>query len=348
MVEVRTFDGDATAAAAFTQRVWSDRYRLKIPVIEWSAPYFEWQLLRDRPGARDFLVAAYDGSRLVGTLFAEAFPFQLRGTPIDATMGSWLSVDPEYRRHGIARKLADEQARRHRARGARFMLGYGVAGTDGPRFWLSRGDTQALQAVGFWIRLLDQRRVAEWAPSLRDRLAARVLGPFAGGIPAAERSAGIRRFAARDLDACLELVRTVEQSADLGCRWTRERLAHQLTPGPLVRTWVAEREGVVRGLVNYYVISMTGRTTMPVAVIDLVAFGALPRQARRDLLDVALAAMAAEGAGLAMVLRLACFSGSDLRRAGFVPTLRDSRVLLTVRDPDLPVDGVGGLHVLWR
>ena len=56
-----------------------------------------WELFSDEPGARDFLVAAYDGTRLVG-----AHPDKARALPVAAaepifgTAGAYFSVDPEY------------------------------------------------------------------------------------------------------------------------------------------------------------------------------------------------------------------------------------------------------------
>lgn len=348
MIEIRTYEDDAVTAANFTRKVWTDRYVRSIPVIDWNADYFEWQLLWDRPGGRDFLVAAYDGQKLVGTLFAEPLSFQLRGQPISATMGSWLTVDPEYRGHGIATRLAEEQRKRHREHDAKFMLGFGVLGTDGPKFWEKRPDTHVLGTVGFWVRVFDPKRVAEWAPTLRDRMAARIFGPLRSGRPEVKTIEGIRSYTATDLDRCLELVRELEGDADMGYRFTRERLAHQLERTSMVRTWVLEQHGRVEGVVNAYLVGMTGRSFMPVAVFDLLAFGALSREHRQALLNRALAELADAGAGLAMTLRIPCYRAADLWEAGFVPTPKDSNFLCTVVDPKLSLAGVRGLLVHWR
>ncbi len=72
MIEIRTYDGEPAELAAFCTGVWRDRYRDKMAVPLWSGPFMEWELLSDEPGARDFLVAAYDGGRLIGALPVEA------------------------------------------------------------------------------------------------------------------------------------------------------------------------------------------------------------------------------------------------------------------------------------
>lgn len=348
MIEVRTYEEDSATVADFTRRVWSGRYDLTIPVIDWNPQYFEWQLLTGLPGARDFLVAAYDGTKLVGTLFAERMPFQLRGAPIEATMGSWLTVDPDYRGQGIAQRLAEEQRVRHRARDAKFMLGFGVLGTDGPKFWQARPDTVVLGTVGFWVRMFDYRRVAAWSPSWQERLTAWLAGPFYSGAPAAPDAPELRPYQPHDLEACLGLAEAIEGDAELGYRWSAPRLAHQLAGPHLPRTWVYAKDGVVEGFLNYYLIDMKGRTNMSIAVIDLMAFGKLEKPQQKRLVARAMRAMAEEGAGLAMSLKVPTRYDSTLWSAGFAPTPKGSNFLCTVADPSLDLAGVRRLHVHWR
>ena len=347
MIEVRTYEGDAQTVSNFTRQTWLERYKLDIPVIDWSPAYFEKQLLWDRPGKRDFLVAAYDGARLIGTLFAEEIPFQHRGEPVSATMGSWLTVDPDYRGQGIARMLAEEQRRRHRAANAKFMLGFGVLGTDGPKFWGTQPDTRVLGTVGFWARLFDHRAVAEWSMSTRDRVLSRVLGPLRSGVPRPTSTDGIREWTTGDLAASRALLARFEK-VPLGYRWTDHRMTHHLAPDGASSTLVFERDGAVVGLLNYYVIAMTARTTMPIAVIDFIAIDDLTAAEQRRFLDTALAMMAERGATLAMALRLKCWPSTPLWRAGFVPLPPETSYLCTVTDPTFDTRDVTSLFVHWR
>jgi GNAT superfamily N-acetyltransferase len=121
MIEIRTYDGDAATLSRFSQEVWRASYEGRVTFPLWSAQYFDWQLLTESR-SRDYLVAAYEGSKLIGTLLAEAFRFRLHGREVNGTTGSWLSVHPDYRRMGIGSKLFEEQRRRHLERDAPFML----------------------------------------------------------------------------------------------------------------------------------------------------------------------------------------------------------------------------------
>lgn len=350
MIEVRTFEEDAATAAAFTHRVWTQRYALKVPVIEWSPEYFHWELLWDRPGARDFTVAAYEGTKLVGFLFAERLEVHIAGKPAIATSGSWLSVDPEHRRDGVARKIADEQRKRHREHGAAFMLGFGLAHTDGPRFWEKLPDTKVACNLGFWMRPFDKKRVIEWSPAAKDRLLMTVASPIlAGPVPEVDR-AGVRPFEERDLAECTALLQALGKDAELGYRWSEARVRHQLAAGPISRTLVLEDGGKVLGLVNHYRIDMTARTTLPCAVIDFMAFAeGAPQRDRRRLINAALADMAREGAGLAMMLRIPCYPSRDLWATGFVPTPKESSVIFGLTDPSLPrLQDFDNFYIHWR
>jgi hypothetical protein len=244
--------------------------------------------------------------------------------------------------------LVEEMRRRHREQDAKFMMGYGVIGTDGPKFWRSQPDTVFLGTVGFWVRMFDHRAVAAWSMSLRDRWLTNALGPFFSGAPPAVASDGVRAWTTADLEASRRLMAPFETAAVLGHRWDEARMRHQLTPGGLVRTLVLERAGSVEGLINYYVIEMTGKTTMPCAVIDYLAIEGLTAAERARLIGTALVEMAASGAKLAMILRVGCLPGKALWKAGFVPIPEDTHHLATIADPGLDLTGAKPLFLNWR
>ena len=68
MIEIRTFDGDVAELARFCTSSWQKRYAGRMPVPVWLPDFLEWELLGEDHAARQFLVAAYDGSRLVGAI----------------------------------------------------------------------------------------------------------------------------------------------------------------------------------------------------------------------------------------------------------------------------------------
>lgn len=345
MIEIRPYDGGTAEVSEFTTRVWSNTYS-DIPVLGWTESYFDWQLLStDSP---DFLVAAYDGTKLIGTLFAEPFSFSHKGAPLTATMASWLTVDPDYRGHGLATRLADAQREVHMAHDAMFCMGFGILGTHGLKFWTKQSDTRVLGKVGFWVRLFDAKAVANWTSSTRDRMLTRFLGPLRSKKPKPDSDAGIRDYQPADLARCLELAHAMEPSFDLGYRWTDKRLAHQLDYKGVPQTIVAERDGVIEGYINYYFLDMIDRGTLKIAVIDLPVFGNLDADAQKNLMNAALARMQDGGAKLATMLRLSCYPSGPLWATGFSPLPKETSIICALCNPAFEPNGVQDLHVHWR
>ena len=352
MIEVRTYDGDAAELSRFVLDVWSTAYRGRMPVPLWDARYFDWQIPVDRPGSREFLVAAYDGSKLIGFLGGERFRFSSRDGEFDVAMASWTTADPAYAKYRIGARIIGEMRRRFLERGVAFGLGFGYSGAAvsmGPRFW--RGVTKHTiipGKIGFWLRLLDHRAFAAWESSRLKRWSAGVLGLVQGSPHGVLNTEGIRPYRADDLADCLQLTRQLLAHVDLGYVWTSERLAHQLDYAGLPRTIVLEDHGHVGGFVNYYRLDFAARNVIEAAVIDLVAFGALPQHDRQRLLRAALAQMQAEGLKAAMLLRLPCYPAWPLLVTGFVPMPRDTDLICLRADPRVAYHRVKRLHVHWR
>ncbi|MBI4591166.1 MAG: GNAT family N-acetyltransferase [Candidatus Rokubacteria bacterium] len=352
MIECRTYEGGAAELARFIQDVWRGSYAGRMPVPLWDERYFDWQLLSERPGGRDYLLVAYDGTRLVGSLLAEGFRFRLHDREVDGSMASWMAVDADYRRKGIGTMLYQEQRRRHVERGAAFSLAFvylqpGVS--LGPVFSSSvAGDTVILGKVGWWARVLDHRAVVGWDVSRRNRLGVSILRALHSGPPLAVGLDGIRGYRPADLPACLALVHGLLARVDLGCVWSPERLAHQLRYEDVPRTLVVEQDGRVGGLVNYYRLDLLGRHPIGAGVIDLLAFGSLPNTTRQRLLLAALAQMREEGMKFALLLRWPAWPSRPLWATGFVPMPRNLSPICFVMDRTVSLARVKRLQVHFR
>jgi len=351
-IEMRTYAGDAAELVRFTRSIWQGTYQGHMPIPLWDEAYFDWQLLAERPGGRDYLVAAYDGTRLIGCLLGEEFRFRLRGREFPATMGSWLTVDPDYRGHGLGRQLVAEQRRRHQERGAVFHLGFGYLGrgfSHGPKFWTRfPGETVVLGKTGWWVRVLDHRATAAWDLNAFDRWGTRLLSLIQGPPRPLAKPHGIRPYRAEDLPACLKLVHGLLDRVDLGYVWTADRLAHQLSYRDLPRTLVCEQEGQVAGFVNYYCLGFLGRHAARVGLIDLMPLGTMPLGAGRDLLRAALVDMRRQGCAFVLALRLPTWDAWPLLAAGFVPLPDEFLFLCYQVDPSISLKGARGLHVHFR
>jgi GNAT superfamily N-acetyltransferase len=341
VLELRSFDGSVGELTAFFHRIWRDAFGGEVLIPLWSEEELAWSFFEGPVREPRYLVAAYDGAKLVGTLFARPARMSIGGEVCDASAASWLTVDPEYRRQFVAPRLVNELARRHEELGARCALGFAFPSKKGMslEFWEAFAESfparvRILRRVGFFVRILDGARFAGAAITLFDRVGSRLLG-VVQSVPSGRRA--VRELRLEDVARCLALLDTRSASNDPRYVWSEETLAHQLLPRGIVRTYVAEEGGAVEGFINFRYLEMLGHAAFRVAVIDeLVCGPALPSRARVALVEAALARMHADGAVFGMIPRWPSTPAMLLLRTGFVPTDLGYR-LLSIQPGD-PVD----------
>jgi GNAT superfamily N-acetyltransferase len=351
MIEIRPFEGDAEELAAFTQRVWRQSYAGQMLTPLWSKEFMERDLLADGQD-RDFLIAAYDGARLVGSHPAKPIPIRLHGKKLPATWASFLSVDPDYRRRGVALKLQAEYVRKHQEREIPVNFGYlylRSARSMGPEFWRRQpGGVRIVAKLGMWVRALDHAAVARFELYRTEAWGARALSLVQRTPREPSDTTGIRLYRPKDLDDCRALLDRAGEKADLAYLWEPDVTARQLDYPGLSKTLVLDHQGRVGGLVNYTLLDVLGRCPMRVARLDSLAFDSLESRDRRRLLAAALCEMAADGAKGAMMLRGSWHGWRELLGAGFLPVPPEFYYVgLTLRD-GVPLDRVRRLSVLWR
>ncbi|REJ72246.1 MAG: GNAT family N-acetyltransferase [Planctomycetota bacterium] len=352
MLDVRTYAGDAATLSEFVGRVWRATYADRMPLPVWDERFFDWQLTWRTAEERPHCVAVYDGDRLVGTLLGEEFRFRWFDSEHLGTQGSWLTVEPEYRRQGVGKLLLEELKRRHRERGADFQIGYGYHGSRlslGPKFWKTHPEgTVVPRSLGFSVRVLNPRAVAAWELSRLEGWGARGLEWWQPRPEKWQPDSHVREYRSEDLASCLELSHGLLDHVEVGIMWEQDRLAHQLDYKDYPQTLVYETDGQVAGFINYHRMEYLGRGTIRMAMIDLFAVGDLPLPAQVALMKTALSRMHKEGVDVAMLLRTPCFPGGVLWRTGFIPRLADQAILLTKMTPDFDPGRAKRFHVLWR
>jgi GNAT superfamily N-acetyltransferase len=350
MIEVRSFEGTTDDLAEFTNRVWRETYRGRMPTPIWSAQHFARDLVDDDEDDRYLLVAAYDGTQLVGSHPARKLTVNLHGEPCVATWGSFLSVDPAYRKQGVAFRLQAESLKRHRERALPMSLGFAYVRSPhsvGPEFWRLQG-ARMIAEIGTWARPLDHAAIAEFEIYPFESRAARLLGHVQREPQPPTDTTGIREYAPGDLGDCVALLNDAGAGSDLAYVWGAREAARQLSYANLSKTLVLERDGRVVGLVNYTLLDVFGRTEARIARIDAVALGTLDHRDGTRLLKAATASMHDDGAKGATALRGSWTHWRELVAAGFMPTPTEFYyVALPTRD-DVPLSGVRRLNVVWR
>lgn len=351
MIEIRTFDGDPQELAAFCTSSWRKRYEGRMPVPLWAPSFLEWELMGDDHTAREFLVAAYDRSKLVGVLPARPARYRLHGRPVSGTWGSFFGVDPEYENEGVSLKLNLEQRRRHRLHGAEVFMGFvyfGSSASLGKDFWLRQRSLKIISKLGLWARLIDHRAVSDFEFSPRDRWATRILGWFQGPPKTPREATGIRAFRREDLSDCLRLAQCLTDAAEFGYEWNEASLLRRLSHGEVARALVVESAGRVEGFLSYCHLELLGRRTVTAGVIDILSLKSLPYPLQTALLRAALRRMAEEGCHMALLLRTSGHPVWPLVATGFIAQPPEYYYVAQSMGPDVFTSPVRRLHVHWR
>ncbi len=269
-IEIRTYDGDAEQLSRFVVGTWLKSYQGKMSVPDWSPKYFDWQLTGDHIQDRELLVTAWKGDRLIGTILAMPFPLWINGHQVEGAQGSWLSVDAEFRRDGVASLLSKELNRRQRERDYYGRLGYAFQGSrksQGPKFWRSgRTNTNFIRPMYLWARVLNGQAVRRWTDNPIEKFALSLLPSVVYQVPSRKQAGIIREYEEHDLPACLELINSQAKKTELAILWTESRLQQQLHYPELAETLVIEREGEVVGFLNFHLLDLIlqGRVTSAV------------------------------------------------------------------------------------
>ncbi len=352
MIEIRTFEGSTAELVSFTNRMWRRSYEGKMLCPQWSEKLFQRELFSPDAADRPFLVAAYDGAKLVGSHPAKPIRIRLHGREMSATWGSFLTVDPEYRGQRIAQRMQEEFVRRHQERQAAVDFGYlylRSVRSMGPKFWLKQENLAIVKKTGMWMRALDHGAVARFELNRFETWGTRFLSLFQPRPKPPGSQDGVRPYEPTDLPHCLQLVHAAGSKADLAYLWNPEALEKQLDDPGLSSTVVGEKGGQLAGLVNYTLLPVLGRTLLTTALIDLAAFApGCSRRLRRRLLQAALHRMILDGAQAAAMLRDGQVGWRDMLRAGFFPMVPEYYYCGTRMQENIVLDGIRRMQVLWR
>ena len=358
MIELRTFDGTPGELADFCGDVWRRKYAntdMAMPV--WSEDFFQWDLFRDEPEDREFLVAAYDGTKLVGVLPCRPIQCRLQGEPVLGTFGSYFSVDPDYETEGVAMKLNLEQIRRHRQHDAKFLLGFvylGSSAAQGKEFWLRQPRTMNVVAkLGHSIRIFDHHAVRRFERSTFNKLGLQLLGAFQPS-PRARDTEKVRAFEDSDLANCLTLAEELTERAEFGLAWNESSLLRQLSYGTVSHTFVAIENDQLAGFLNYHKVQLVRtdqqqQDSITAGMIDLVNVEHLSMRTAVQLFNTALNHMQHSGCHLARLLRLSGGPKAALLRTGFLKHPADHYLTIQEMAPSFRFpEMIERLHVTFR
>lgn len=266
--EIRDYEGDFEDVLELHRRVWVPEYRDQ----NW-VPIPDGAFLRRKftPQSGGVCTVAYKGTKLVGSVFSAPHALRIGDTVYPVALCTAFTVDPEHRR--LALPLVERIRRADEERGAAFGIGMVL---DDPksasyRFWSKYAEAfpQNFRFVlrgGYWGKFLAPNVLARAGIKVWERTVTRALGPLLRATHGYDKN--VRRYCSTDLEQCAQLVEKTSAGLDWAMFWKRAQLEAQLT-NPEYTTFVLERDGQIRGMVNSHCLSVQGRQLVRAATIDL-------------------------------------------------------------------------------
>jgi hypothetical protein len=274
-VEFRDYHGDFSDIVSLTERVWLPEYGGRI----WF-PMPDAGFLREKLSVESGALcpAAYEGDRLVGSVFSVPRTLTVKGRDYPVSMWTGFSVEESHRR--LALPLIERLRKANEARGAAFGIGMVLDDKSSAsyQFWTKYASSfpksfRFMFNGGYLAKFLRPDAMARAGIMAWERIASRVFGPIVRGTPNAI-DPNVRAYRPSDLDRCAELIDGMNKNVDWAMRWSREELAAQLG-GPSYTTLVYERDGTVQGVVSCHSFPLQGRELIRCAFLDVWAHGDL-------------------------------------------------------------------------
>ena len=350
-VSIDSYRGSAEELAEFVNEVWEHSYAGKMPFPHWTPAYLKWQLRIGANKDSRSLLAAYEGTRLVGVLLGTDYSFRTPGGIFPGSQWSWLSVHPEYRGKGIAKAFDRERIHRQEAAGSKLVVSYRYVGSRHSQ--AERPDKnfpaeKFHRKVGSSARVLDPTRFRKWRSNRVHGLLAQLAAPMARVPRPRGDDPQIREFSVGDLEACVRLLNASFSACVLAVHWDTETLRHQLCGSPLSQTLILEDKGTVSGLVNFHALPFQDRSVEQIGLFDLIAFGDISTDSKARLINAALSRMVELGIIVAVKLRCGDTTAWPMIRTRFILQPAQSFLVLQWIGDPVNVKSTARMHLLWR
>jgi hypothetical protein len=336
-IEIRDYRGDFNDLADFGRKVWLHEYEGKTWIPIPDAAFMRWRV---SPESGALSPVAYDGTKIVGSVFS--FPHSLRigEATLPVAIYTGFTVDADYR--GVALALIQRLRQDNEERGVAFGIGMVL---DDPtsasyRFWTKYAEAfpQNFQFIfngGYWAKFLGPEALATAGIAAWERLASRMFGPLLRFTPY-KNDPRVRSYRAADLDRCAQMLSQSTADFDWAMVWQKDQLAAQLD-NPAYKTLVFERDGQVKGMVNYHSFAMHGRGPIKAAMIDIWADDYLSVIERARLLGHLCAHLTKQGVHAVIAPRSAMMPAAAFVANLFMPAPQRFRIGLFSTPRSVPV-----------
>jgi hypothetical protein len=280
-ISIEPFRGDLEGLEGMALSSWRDEYGLSsFPNL--YRPAFLSFLFERLPDKR-LLIAAYKGKEIVSFLANCPRRFHFENKIYRAVLSCLLVSRKEFLRQGLATEIIKEGLKINNELKYDFALLYLETGhrstllikkleeAGHPLEWVKRMHIVA--------RVLDLARISA-SEGLKkwEKAAIRLIGANRSPKPGDDEH--VRKFKPKDIEMCLNLLNQYQSHIRLARVWERDELAWELDYPDVSQTLVYEKEGEIKGLINFIYHDHLGKTKERWAWINHLAYPELSSKER--------------------------------------------------------------------
>jgi GNAT superfamily N-acetyltransferase len=257
------------------QGTWKTAYENQ-SIYDYNAGFLDW-IINPR---KDINLSTEDNGRMTGFFSALRRKVSLFNEEFETYLGTMFAVHPQYQRKGLGYALFKECARTIiDENGCPFFTVYLDKGHSSTllveKFEKNeKYGVEWLTTLNFYTKLLDIEKVHQCEP-LKFYEKPVLLPPFRGLIERVkhydEFSDNVHPFDKEDAGQCMDLLNGYARNGGLAFvrKWDdEEELCKQLSHKDKAETLVFKKQGDIKGLLNYYFMTLMGKIDVNVAVLD--------------------------------------------------------------------------------
>jgi len=344
-ISIEPFRGDYEELQKMAHLSWRDEYGMD-SFPNFYRPEFL-RFLFERKSKKPFLLAAYRGNEIVSFLANLSQSFNLRGKMCRAVYSCLMVTRKEWLRKGLGNAIIQEALKNNKELNCDFALLTLEPGHRSThminKLKESGSPVEFVKKNHVIARILDYDRVIR-SENLKtwEKAVLKLIG--AHRKPQPNPTISLREYRAEDLDACLGLLNGYQSRVSLSLVWKREELGQELDHPDVSQTLVFERDGEVKGVINFIYHEHLGYTRERWAWINHVAFPDLTGRERKGFVQAFLKYAKDAGCIGAVEWMRNYYTQTSFFRARFFPYFRSVNLVSWTLNPDISLRNIPDVY----
>lgn len=342
---IEDFRGDAEALERMAHTAWRDEYALDSYPNLYKPEYLAY-LMAGVPDP-SMVMAAYRGDEIVGFLLNLPRRMVLDGREYKAALTCLLVVRKEYFRQGLAQAMIAEGLKRNQRLKFDFTLFYLETGHRSSRLFRKLAaegrPIEKVKRMHVIARILDLPAIAS-SENVKSYETAAIKLLRAHRPPKTGTDPMVREAGAGDIQSILRLYNSFQHRVRLARVFDSRELSREIIQPPIAHTLVFEDGGGIRGALSYAIVEHVGKTTVPWAWINHLAWDDLGFRERLRLLNGFLADARERGCAGVVEWSKKVYPVSALWAAGFIPYPRRVDMMSWRFREDISLSDIPGVY----